>query len=570
MLLTPFNNKQTYPGTTMIIQAYNAYKKYSTPYNCTGNHDEDVINQAVADMEAAGIDGHIHLTDGLYRWGDENILITNPRIRLTGEGLATKIYSTAQSSGYFLRYAAPSDTAALQVDALWFNGALGTNTGFLNATVGAGTIKDVWLTRLVMYQFNAEAVIKLNNCWGLNFEDNIIEGCAADVLWVKCLVVKTTGIITKNKLSGNYGNAIVTERCGSLRIINNQFDCRDNTSYCIKLLTNSDRATVALNKFELGAGFNGNGLYIDGTSDACSINKNDFKRASGTNLVAVDIANGALAVSLENNNFLGSWPTNISDPGSAIITKKGNFSDNDATVNNDKIYASAFIPNAATKVTPVDADTVGLFDSEAVAPNTNILKKVTWVNIKAVLKTYFDTLYATLGANSNITSLSGLTTPLTIAQGGTGNAYGLPTKILAQYSQVLAPADTNENTLWTGVVPGGLLGANGRLLITCLFSFTNTTNSKTLRIKFGGSTINSTLISTALYGYSLGVMLFNRNSESVQLGTFYSGNHYGAISNTVKTYAIDTSQNETITITGQKATAGEALALEAVSVEVLK
>jgi hypothetical protein len=40
--------------------------------------------------------------------------------------------------------------------------------------------------------------------------------------------------------------------------------------------------------------------------------------------------------------------------------------------------------------------------------------------------TCVNTLLATAGANSNITSLSGLTTPLSIAQGGTGNVSGLP------------------------------------------------------------------------------------------------------------------------------------------------
>jgi hypothetical protein len=46
--------------------------------------------------------------------------------------------------------------------------------------------------------------------------------------------------------------------------------------------------------------------------------------------------------------------------------------------------------NAATaKTTPVDADTVGLIDSAA----SNVLKKLSWANIKATLKTYFDTLY---------------------------------------------------------------------------------------------------------------------------------------------------------------------------------
>lgn len=42
------------------------------------------------------------------------------------------------------------------------------------------------------------------------------------------------------------------------------------------------------------------------------------------------------------------------------------------------------------KATPVDADLIGLNDSAA----SNALKKLTWANVKATLKIYFDTLYA--------------------------------------------------------------------------------------------------------------------------------------------------------------------------------
>lgn len=47
------------------------------------------------------------------------------------------------------------------------------------------------------------------------------------------------------------------------------------------------------------------------------------------------------------------------------------------------------IHGATGKTTPVDADTVPLIDSAA----SNVLKKVTWANVKATLKTYFDTIY---------------------------------------------------------------------------------------------------------------------------------------------------------------------------------
>lgn len=49
----------------------------------------------------------------------------------------------------------------------------------------------------------------------------------------------------------------------------------------------------------------------------------------------------------------------------------------------------ALINGATAKATPIDADFIGLMDSAA----SNILKKLSWLNIKATLKAYFDTLY---------------------------------------------------------------------------------------------------------------------------------------------------------------------------------
>ena len=57
------------------------------------------------------------------------------------------------------------------------------------------------------------------------------------------------------------------------------------------------------------------------------------------------------------------------------------------------------IAAAGAKTAPVDADAVPLIDSAA----SNVLKKVTWANIKATLKTYFDTIYAAVVHTHTIT-----------------------------------------------------------------------------------------------------------------------------------------------------------------------
>jgi hypothetical protein len=64
----------------------------------------------------------------------------------------------------------------------------------------------------------------------------------------------------------------------------------------------------------------------------------------------------------------------------------------------------ALINGATAKTTPVDADLFGLVDSAA----SNILKKLTWANVKATLKSYFDTLYqAVLVSGTNIKTING-------------------------------------------------------------------------------------------------------------------------------------------------------------------
>lgn len=75
------------------------------------------------------------------------------------------------------------------------------------------------------------------------------------------------------------------------------------------------------------------------------------------------------------------------------------------------------IHGATAKTTPVDADTTALIDSAA----SNVLKKITWANIKATLKTYFDGIYQAAG--TYLTSGGALGTP---SSGTLTSCTGLP------------------------------------------------------------------------------------------------------------------------------------------------
>lgn len=116
-------------------------------------------------------------------------------------------------------------------------------------------------------------------------------------------------------------------------------------------------------------------------------------------------------------------PTTIDQLSTTAVSNYPSGSDSPATLDDVQRAHGAFIAqirdgvqvtNASAKTTPVDADYLPINDSAA----SNLIKKVTWANVKATLKTYFDTLYATVGAfaasgaNSDITSLSALTSPV--------------------------------------------------------------------------------------------------------------------------------------------------------------
>lgn len=70
---------------------------------------------------------------------------------------------------------------------------------------------------------------------------------------------------------------------------------------------------------------------------------------------------------------------------------------------------------------------------------------------------------ATAGANSNITSLSGLTTPLTVGQGGTGNTTGAATAISNTGGWSITPSGTKLNIIYNGVTVASI-DSSGNLI----------------------------------------------------------------------------------------------------------
>lgn len=115
--------------------------------------------------------------------------------------------------------------------------------------------------------------------------------------------------------------------------------------------------------------------------------------------------NGALGTPSSGTLTNCTFPTlNQNTTGSAATLTTSRNIDGQAFNGSADITVIAPGTHAATsKTTPVDADELPLVDSAA----SNLLKKLTWANLKATLKTYLDTLYQAL--NSNLTTIAGLT-----------------------------------------------------------------------------------------------------------------------------------------------------------------
>ena len=95
--------------------------------------------------------------------------------------------------------------------------------------------------------------------------------------------------------------------------------------------------------------------------------------------------------------------------------------------------------------TPLDADKVGIWDTA-----NSLFKGVTWANIKATLKAYFDTLYKPTFSENTAFNKNFGTTAGTVLE---GNDSRLSSSIHTTLSVSLNPAD---GTTYYSVIIGGL------------------------------------------------------------------------------------------------------------------
>ena len=101
-------------------------------------------------------------------------------------------------------------------------------------------------------------------------------------------------------------------------------------------------------------------------------------------------ANSSDATLLARANHTGTQSADTITDGSTNKAYTGTEQTKLAGITAGADPTGATIHSATSKTTPIDADELGLIDTAA----SNALKRLTWANLKATLKSYFDTLYA--------------------------------------------------------------------------------------------------------------------------------------------------------------------------------
>lgn len=128
---------------------------------------------------------------------------------------------------------------------------------------------------------------------------------------------------------------------------------------------------------------------------------------------------------------------------------------------------------------------------------------------------------------------------------------------------------TSETTLATIPVPAGLMGLNGVLRVTAMWTVTNSANNKALRVVFGGSLFSGVdLTTTASAQFQTHIR--NRGAANSQIGFIVSsGFPFATSGGSPVTGAVNTAVAQNLLITGQLASGAETITLEAYTVELL-
>ena len=153
-----------------------------------------------------------------------------------------------------------------------------------------------------------------------------------------------------------------------------------------------------------------------------------------------------------------------------------------------------------------------------------------------------------------------------VLQGGSNPQFEIFNGVLAQSAVAASVTGTLTETVLASItVPGGIVGSNGSLRITPIWTVGNNANGKTGAVKFGGVAHATHALAN---GASAGSMFTIRNRGVLNSQITYAGapGTVNTVSNT--TTAINTAVDQILQITGTLTNTGDTLTLEGYTVEL--
>jgi len=164
-----------------------------------------------------------------------------------------------------------------------------------------------------------------------------------------------------------------------------------------RLLGRSTAATGAVEEITVGSGLSLSGGTL--SANAVDAGAVTYTPADNTDWAGSadpgDVDNALDQLAMRVKDVEGAGTGDVAGPASAVNNSIAVFDGTTGKIIKDGGATVASLDTAtqthaaSSKATPVDADEVPLVDSAA----SNVLKRLTWANLKATLKTYFDTLY---------------------------------------------------------------------------------------------------------------------------------------------------------------------------------
>ena len=172
----------------------------------------------------------------------------------------------------------------------------------------------------------------------------------------------------------------------------------------------------------------------------------------------------------------------------------------------------------------------------------------------------------TLG-RAEISGGSAETTVNDISGNLSADVIAVPARTIGRSATALSHSgDTTETTLATVILPANCMGKKGRVIISGVWSYPNSANTKTVRVKFGGTNYYFQGPTTNA-GRRFQIEISNRDANDSQIG---GPNSDGFSTGSPITSSVDTTAAVTILFTAQLdaggASAGEVITLESYKV----